>query len=112
MMPLHSALHIATAVLAAWALASGAIAIAWFSALFGTFYAGLGFFGLASGAAGAEGLCGVPAGLGLQPFDHPFHVLLGLLGMAAAWRTHWQTPRRADSAASTVAAQRTGKETR
>ena len=79
------------AVLAFGALALGARAAWWFAALFGTFYAALGAIG-ASGLAGggAEELCGVTAALGLQTFDHPFHVLLGLLGMVAAWRT----PRR------------------
>lgn len=98
MVPKHSLLHIATAVLAFGALALGVRATWWFAALFGTFYAALGAIGAlgASGIpdGGAEELCGVTAGLGLQTFDHPFHVLLGLLGMAAAWRT----PRRIEIA--------------
>ncbi len=92
MVPKHSLLHIATAVLAFGALALGARAAWWFAALFGTFYAALGVIGASglAGGGGAEELCGVTAALGLQTFDHPFHVLLGLLGMVAAWRT----PRR------------------
>ena len=43
--------------------------------LFGAFYAGLAVFG---------SLSGHPLGLGLQPFDHPFHLGLGVLGLGAA----------------------------
>ena len=78
MMPVHSVLHISTALLAFLAIARGATAIWWFAALFGTFYAGLGLLGAATG----HGL-----GLHLQPFDHPFHIGLGLAGIAVAWRT-------------------------
>lgn len=100
MVPRHSLLHIATALLAFGALAWGARGAWWFAALFGTFYAALGAGG-AIGAIGASGLpgggraeelCGVTAALGLQAFDHPFHILLGLLGILAAW----QTPRRVE----------------
>lgn len=98
MVPRHSVLHIATALLAFAALAIGARGAWWFAVLFGSFYAALGAIGAigaidASGLPGggrAEDLCGVTAALGLQAFDHPFHVLLGLLGILAAWRT----PRR------------------
>ena len=79
MMPVHSVLHIGTALLAFAALARGGAATWWFAALFGTFYAGLGLLGAASGHG---------FGLGLQPFDHPFHVGLGLAGITVAWRTH------------------------
>lgn len=78
MVPVHSVLHIATALLAFVAVARGATASWWFATLFGTFYAGLGLLGIAGGHT---------LGLGLQPFDHPFHILLGLFGIAAAWRT-------------------------
>jgi hypothetical protein len=78
MMPVHSALHIATALVAFAAIARGGAAIWWFAALFGAFYTGLGLLGIASGQ---------PLGLGLQPFDHPFHLGLGLAGIAVAWRT-------------------------
>ena len=77
MVPVHSLLHIATAVLAFVVLGVGGRAAGWFALLFGTFYAGLGFLGLATGHS---------MGLGLQAFDHPFHIVLGLLGVVAAWR--------------------------
>jgi hypothetical protein len=78
MMPVHSVLHISTALLAFLAIARGAAATWWFAALFGAFYAGLGLLGAASGRA---------LGLGLQPFDHPFHIVLGLVGVVVAWKT-------------------------
>ena len=78
MVPVHSVLHIATGLLAFVAVAVGAPATWWFAALFGAFYAGLGLLGIATGHT---------MGLGLKPFDHPFHIVLGLLGIAAAWRT-------------------------
>lgn len=78
MMPVHSILHIATALLAFFVLLRGARATWWFAILFGGFYAGLGLLGLASGRT---------LGLGLQAFDHPFHILLGALGLVAAWRS-------------------------
>ncbi len=76
MMPVHSVLHIASALLAFGALALGHRATWLFAAIFGTFYLALGALGLATG----HGL-----GLHLQTFDHPFHILLGGLGLLAAW---------------------------
>lgn len=72
MIPIHSSLHIATAVLAfaAWRLRQTQL----FALGFGAFYAGLAVAGWASGRQ----LC-----LGLQPFDHPFHLILGGLGLIA-----------------------------
>jgi hypothetical protein len=35
-----------------------------------------------------------PTVLGLQPFDHPFHLLLGGLGVLAAGLTLYRTQRR------------------
>jgi hypothetical protein len=78
MVPAHSLLHIVTALLAFGALARGATATWWFAAAFGSFYTGLGIWGAATGHS---------VGLGLQSFDHPFHILLGLLGLGAAWRS-------------------------
>jgi hypothetical protein len=78
MMPLHSALHIVTALLAFAVVAIGPAAAWWFAAGFGAFYAALGTLGLLTG----HGL-----GLHLQAFDHPFHILLGTLGLLAAWRS-------------------------
>ena len=76
MQPLHSTLHIATALVAFAALARGAVALWWFAASFGVFYLALG----AAGQIGGHGF-----GLQLQPFDHPFHLLLGGLGATAAF---------------------------
>ena len=84
MVPLHSALHIATALLAFLVLALGDRATRRFALLFGAFYALLGVLGLATGHA---------MGLGLQAFDHPFHIVLGLLGIAAAAMTRKEYPR-------------------
>lgn len=76
MTPAHSLLHIATALIALWAFfKGGARAPFWFSVLFGLFYAGLGAVGHVTGHQ---------LGLALQPFDHPFHLLLGGLGLFAA----------------------------
>lgn len=76
MVPAHSLLHIATALIAFALLRwGGPRGIALFALGFGAFYIGLAVAGIASG----QGLC-----LGLQPFDHPFHILLGGLGVAAA----------------------------
>lgn len=75
MQPIHSTLHIATALLAFTALLAGARATWWFAAGFGAFYLTLGLVGAATG----RGL-----GLHLQTFDHPFHILFGGLGVAAA----------------------------
>lgn len=87
MVPRHSLLHIATALIAIASLALGRHTSWWFAALFGGFYAGLGALGAIGGRGAADEYCGLAASLGLQPFDHPFHLLLGLLGILAAWRT-------------------------
>ena len=77
MVPSHSLLHIATALIAfaalRWGGRRGVTRFAWG---FGSFYIALALAGMASGS---------PLGLGLQAFDHPFHVLLGGLGLAAFW---------------------------
>jgi hypothetical protein len=75
MIPPHSSLHILTAVLALILLARGGNGPFWFSLGFGIFYVGLAVLGMTTNH---------PAMLGLQPFDHPFHVLLGGLGLVAA----------------------------
>ncbi len=72
MIPAHSLLHIATAALALVALGLGLTFL--FAGGFGLFYTGLAIVGWATGAQ----LC-----LSLQPFDHPFHLVLGGLGLAA-----------------------------
>jgi hypothetical protein len=76
MIPAHSTLHIATGLLALAAMRwSGAAGAWWFALGFGVFYTLLGLAGL---------IAGQPLGLGLQPFDHPFHLLAGLPGLLAA----------------------------
>lgn len=73
MVPVHSSLHLLTAVVALAAFRLGysrAFAIG-----FGLFYSGLAAVGWATGSQ----LC-----LALQPFDHPFHLVLGGLGLIAA----------------------------
>ncbi len=112
MVPAHSVLHLATALLAFAALAAGARATWWFAALFGSFYAGLGLLGLLAGRGrlatpeSAGDLCGGSMGLGLQPFDHPFHILLGLVGLVAALAT----PRPSAGAASATRAEASRRE--
>lgn len=78
MRPVHSLLHIATAILAFAVLRRGASATRSFALLFGGFYFALGFFGWLTGRD--LGMFG----LHLQSFDHPFHLLLGGLGLIAA----------------------------
>ena len=76
MVPPHSILHIITGL-----LALGILFSAWprgayrFALGFGLFYVGLGVIGLFTGH---------PTYLGMQHFDHPFHILLGGLGLTAA----------------------------
>ena len=76
MIPIHSALHILTGALAlAVIIWGGSVGRWWFALGFGTFYTLLGLTGLITGSM---------LGLGLQPFDHPFHLLAGLPGLLAA----------------------------
>ena len=76
MIPPHSILHILTGILALAVLIPGEERGSfWFATGFGLFYTGLAFFGM---------LTHHPTILGLQPFDHPFHLVLGLLGLLAA----------------------------
>jgi hypothetical protein len=77
MIPAHSTLHIATALIALGIFFKGGPRAAfWFAVGFGAFYLGLALVGH---------LTGHQLGLGLQPFDHPFHVVLGGMGLVAAW---------------------------
>jgi hypothetical protein len=76
MIPPHSILHILTGLLALVVLFRGGERGAfWFAAGFGLFYTVLAFFGM---------ITMQPTVLGLQLFDHPFHFLLGGLGLVAA----------------------------
>jgi hypothetical protein len=77
MIPPHSILHIITGLLALGILfSSWSRGAYWFALGFGLFYIALGLIGLFTGQ---------PAYLGMQHFDHPFHILLGGLGLSAAW---------------------------
>lgn len=77
MVPSHSILHILTALAAFWALwGAGPRGSFWFALVFGLLYVGLALVGWATG---------MHLGLGLQAFDHPFHLLLGLAGLVVAW---------------------------
>lgn len=96
MVPSHSLLHIATAAAALAVLRwGGGRACGRFALGFGLFYAVLALAGLAAGHS---------LGLGLQPFDHPFHLLLGGLGLfaaaAQAWRGRGQAARGAGAGES------------
>ena len=76
MIPPHSLLHILTGIAALVVLfRSEGRGPFWFATGFGLFYTGLAFFGM---------ITHHPTILGLQPFDHPFHFVLGLLGLLAA----------------------------
>ena len=76
MVPAHSILHILTGLIAfailRWGGEQGSF---WFATGFGLFYTGLALFGMATMH---------PTVLRLQPFDHPFHFLLGGLGIITA----------------------------
>lgn len=98
MVPSHSLLHIATAV-AAWAVwrSGKQSAERGFAVGFGLFYIGLAMAGIVTGSE----LC-----LGLQPFDHPFHILLGAMGLLAA---AIDSRRATAKAATSAAPARTGE---
>ena len=76
----HSLLHVASGLLAIGVLVwTGRRCSIWFAAGFGSFYLGLGLAGL---------LFDSPSSLEMQSFDHPFHLLLGGLGVLAASREY------------------------
>ncbi|MGZ9224263.1 MAG: DUF4383 domain-containing protein [Anaerolineales bacterium] len=76
MIPPHSILHILTGIVALVVLLRGEERSSfWFAAGFGIFYSGLAFFGM---------ITHHPTILGLQPFDHAFHLVLGMLGLLSA----------------------------
>ncbi len=80
MIPSHSLLHIVSGLAGLWALRIAAGAF-WFALFFGVFYTALALLGWGTGHG---------FGLSLQPFDHPFHLVLGGAGLlAAALETLW-----------------------
>jgi MFS superfamily sulfate permease-like transporter len=86
MIPPHSLLHILTGLLALAVLFRGWKRGAfWFASCFALFYVGLAFVGM---------IIGHPTILGLQPFDHFFHFLLGGLGLVAVGLDLYRTDRR------------------
>ena len=86
MIPPHSILHILTGIVALVVLFRGGERGAfWFTTGFGIFYTGLAFFGM---------ITHHPTILGLQPFDHPFHLVLGMLGLLAAGLTFYRSRSR------------------
>jgi hypothetical protein len=86
MVPVHSTLHILTGLAALAVLfRGGGRATFWFAAGFGAFYAGLALFGMITHQSTV---------LQLQPFDHPFHLLLGLWGLLAAGYSMYRSQSR------------------
>jgi len=84
MIPIHSLLHITTGALALAILRWGGTRGTWWFALgFGTFYTLLGLTGL---------MIGDVLGLGLQPFDHPFHLVAGVPGLLTAALAYFPSP--------------------
>jgi hypothetical protein len=83
MIPPHSILHILTGIVALTVLfRGGQRGTFWFAAGFGVFYLSLSIFGM---------ITGHPTMLGLQPFDHPFHLVLGGLGLLAVGASLYQS---------------------
>jgi Domain of unknown function (DUF4383) len=73
MMPLHSGLHIVTGLLALVALSRWTpLGPRGFTLGFGLFYTGLALVGFVTQKATI---------FELQPFDHPFHLVVGLVGL-------------------------------
>jgi hypothetical protein len=76
MIPPHSILHILTGIVALVVLfRGGGRGSWWFATGFGLFYVGLALFGM---------ITHHPTALGLQSFDHPIHLSLGVLGLLVA----------------------------
>jgi len=76
MIPVHSNLHLVRSLIAIGIFfRGGERGSFWFCLGFGLFYTALGVAGW---------LTGQQYGLGLKPFDHPFHLFLGGLALLAA----------------------------
>ena len=89
MIPIHSLLHITTGVLALVVIRwGGARGTWWFAFGFGTFYTLLGLSGL---------MIGDILRLGLQPFDHPFHLVAGVPGLLTAGLAYFASPLNGES---------------
>ena len=91
MVPTHSILHILTGFAAlAILFRGGERGTFWFAAGFGTFYTGLALFGMITHESTV---------LRLQPFDHPFHLFVGLWGLLATGLSlyHSQSRRKAST---------------
>jgi hypothetical protein len=83
MVPPHSILHILTGLLALAALYwGGERGTFWFAVAFGLFYTALALYGI---------ITMQPTVFRLQTFDHPFHLLLGVLGLVAAGISYYRT---------------------
>lgn len=79
----HSGLHVANALVGFGFLLFGTReGCRWFAAVFGASYAALGVVGAVAHASGNGEL-----GLGLVTADHPLHIVIGLAGVFAAWRS-------------------------
>ena len=86
MVPSHSILHILTGLLALAALfLNGERGPFWFATGFGIFYVGLAIVGM---------MTSQPTVFRMQPFDHPFHLLVGGLGLLAVGFQLYRSHRR------------------
>jgi hypothetical protein len=73
MVPIHSTLHILTGIIALLILFKGnEQSVVWFVIGFTVFYTGLALYGYITHASTI---------FHLQPFDHPVHLLFGLVGI-------------------------------
>jgi hypothetical protein len=88
MIPSHSILHTASGLIGFAALYAGGNGPRRFALWFGTFYVALAVVGVATGW---------PLGIGLQPFDHSFHAVLGGAGLIAVAIESWRTRAAAGS---------------
>jgi hypothetical protein len=82
MIPSHSALHVASGLIGFAALRyGGSNGPRRFALWFGLFYVALAIMGA---------LSGWPLGIGLRPFDHYFHAVLGGFGLLAVAAEGWR----------------------
>lgn len=86
MIPPHSILHIITGILALLVLWKGGERGTFGFALgFGAFYTGLALYGFITHEHTV---------FGLQPFDHPFHLFLGMWGLVVAGWVYFSKGRK------------------